>query len=65
MKSKATAKRILGEVPLSADIYWLLRQSEGAPTKNYYLNKLDDALPGWVDQVTNSRAQSNVKAKRY
>jgi hypothetical protein len=64
MKSKATAKRILGEVPLSADIYWLLRQSEGAPTKNYYLNKLDDALPGWVDQVTNSRAQSNVKGKK-
>jgi hypothetical protein len=64
MKSKATAKRILGEVPLSADIYWLLRQSEGAPTKNYYLNKLDAALPHWVDQVTKSRDRSNLEGKK-
>ncbi len=64
MKSKATAKRILGEVPLTADIYWLLRQSEGAPTKNYYLDKLDDALPHWVDQVSKYRAQSNNDHKK-
>lgn len=64
MKSKATAKRILGGVPLSADIYWLLRQSEGAPTKNYYLNKLDAALPRWVDQVANFRGRSKSEGKK-
>ena len=64
MKSKATAKKILGEVPFSADIYWLMRQSEEPPTKNYYLNKLDNALPGWVDQVAKSRAQINGEGKK-
>ena len=54
MKSKATAKKILGDLPIAADIYWLLRQSEDPPTKTFYLNKLEKALPGWIDQVTNS-----------
>ena len=64
MKSKATAKKILGELPFSADLYWLIRQSEEPPTKNYYLNKLDDALPRWVDQVAISRDQSNNEGKK-
>lgn len=54
MKSKATAKKILGDLPIAADIYWLLRQSDDPPTKTFYLDKLEKALPGWIDQVTNS-----------
>ena len=54
MKSKATAKKILGDLPLTADIYWLLRQSDAPPTKTFYLDKLEKALPVWVDHVSNS-----------
>ncbi len=54
MNSKATAKKILGDLPLTADIYWLLRQSEAPPTKAFYLNKLEAALPHWTEQVTKS-----------
>lgn len=54
MNSKTTAKKILGDLPLTADIYWLFRQSEDPPTKTFYLNKLEEALPSWVDQVTKS-----------
>ena len=64
MKSKAAAKKILGELPLTADIYWLIQQSEEPPTKNYYLNKLEDALPRWVDQVTSSDYHSKIDGKR-
>jgi len=64
MKSKAVAKKILGELPLTADIYWLIHQSEEPPTKNYYLNKLEDALPSWVDQVTNSEKPSKKNGKK-
>jgi len=58
MNPKSTAKKILGELPLTADIYWLLQQSEEPPTKNYYLNKLENALPRWVDQVNNCDTRS-------
>lgn len=64
MKSKAVAKKILGELPLTADIYWLIRQSQEPPTKNYYLNKLEEALPRWVDQVSNSDVQPESKGKK-
>lgn len=64
MKTRSAAKKILGELPFSADIYWLIRQSEEPPTKNYYLNKLEDALPRWVDQVTRSDYRSEFVGKR-
>lgn len=64
MKSKAAAKKILGELPLTADIYWYLQQSQEPPTKNYYLNKLEDALPRWVDQVSSSRVHPKNNAKK-
>lgn len=64
MNSKTAVKKILSEVPFSADIYWLLRQSEQPPTKNYYLDKLEKALPDWVDQVTNSHYESETPGRR-
>ena len=64
MNPKSTAKKILGELPLTADIYWLLQQSEEPPTKNYYLNKLENALPRWVDQVNNCDTRSKKHGKR-
>lgn len=54
MSSKTTAKKILGDLALAADIYWMFWQSEDPPTKNFYLNKLEEALPRWIDQVTKS-----------
>ena len=64
MNPKTTAKKILGELPLTADIYWSLQQSEDPPTKNYYLNKLENALPRWVDQVNNCDIRSTKKGKK-
>ena len=64
MKSKTTAKKILSEVPFSADIYWLLRQSDQPPTKNYYLDKLEKALPDWVDQVSSSKYTLKTPGKK-
>jgi hypothetical protein len=64
MKPKVTAKRILGELPLTADLYWLLWQSEEPPIKNYYLNKLEAALPHWVDQVLNAKVPSKNNGKK-
>ncbi len=64
MKSKAAAKKILGELPLTADIYWFFQQSQEPPTKNYYLDKLEEALPRWVDQVSGSEVHPNNKQKK-
>lgn len=55
MNSKVAVKKMLGDLPLTAEIYWLLRQSDSPPTKTFYLNKLEAALPGWAAQVAKSK----------
>jgi hypothetical protein len=54
MRFNAAAKKFLDDLPFTADIYWLFRQSQTSPTKTFYLNKLEDALPNWINQATKS-----------
>lgn len=63
MISKVAVKKILGDLPLTAEVYWMLRQSESPLTKKFYLNKLEAALPTWKQQVaTSSRVNSPGKS---
>jgi len=56
MFSKAALKRILGELPLTAELYWSLRQSGKPIRKNFSLQKLNNRLP-------ELRAQAEAGAK--
>lgn len=41
---KEKIKKILGEIPLTAEIYWLARRSEGPNNTNFSLRKIKDVL---------------------
>lgn len=54
---KATIKQVLGEIPLTAEIYWQFRQPGRPLSKSASLRKLEKHLPAW-------RAQAQAAARR-
>ena len=50
MISKTAAKKILGEMPLTAEVYWHLRQGGKPPRTGYKLDELQKRLPLLVEQ---------------
>jgi hypothetical protein len=44
-------KETLGNIPLTAEIYWWLRQTGKPPVGGYSLEKLQGRLPEWVQQA--------------
>jgi len=51
MISKAAAKRLLGEIPLTAELYWHLREFGKPPRTGFSLEELKKRLPEMVSQV--------------
>jgi hypothetical protein len=49
--NKSKIKDILGDMPLSAEFYWFLRQGGKPPVGGYSADKLKEALPRWVEQA--------------
>ena len=54
MITKTTAKRILGEMPLTAEAYWYLRQAGKPPRTGFKLDELQVRLPDFVIQAKES-----------
>lgn len=52
--SKQAIKQILGELPLTAEVYYLLRHAGRPLTQKYSLAFLKRALPDWCAQVARS-----------
>jgi hypothetical protein len=61
--NKADLKKILGEIPLSAELFWYLRQTGKPPTGGYSLKKLQRALPRWVSELERSRRMADSSHK--
>lgn len=51
---KPALKRILGDLPLTAEVYWFLRQSGKSGIRGFRLKQLYEALPGWSAQTAAS-----------
>ncbi len=51
MVAKIGIKRILGELPLTAEVYWLMRQSGKPVRRNISLQKLGKHLPELISQA--------------
>jgi len=51
MVSKAAFKHVLGELPLTAEVYWRLRQRGRPLTKAFSLRKVEKRLPEWCAQA--------------
>lgn len=56
MVDKSAIKRILGDLPLTAEVYWLMRQSGKPVRRNISLHKLEKHLP-----QLKSQAQASLK----
>lgn len=64
MVSKQTIKNILGQVPFTAELYWLARQRGSPIASRFSLKRLQAALPELVSQGTLLRQQSNQTGKK-
>ena len=62
MVSRQDLKNILGQIPLTAEAYWYLRQPGKPVTPEFTLDRLEQAIPGWRSQVL---ASSLYNATRH
>jgi len=60
MISKASVKRVLGDIPLTAEAYWLIRQGGKPPSKSFSFDRLEKSLPDWCKQAQQSAASSQA-----
>lgn len=61
--NKQGIKQILGEIPLTAEIYWRLRQRGDSSTVGFNLSRLEESLPEWVAMTKDSPFR-NQEGKR-
>jgi hypothetical protein len=63
--SRQDIKHILGQIPLTAEAYWYLRQPGKPVTAEFTLARLEEAIPAWHKQILDSRVyQSNSSSAR-
>lgn len=62
MISKQDIKNILGQIPLTAEAYWYLRQPGKPITPEFTLDHLEQSIPAWREQVMGSQFFSSKPA---
>ncbi len=60
MVSKQDLKSILGQIPLTAEAYWFLRQPGKPVTAEFTLDRLEASIPEWRAQVLASEVYASV-----
>jgi hypothetical protein len=60
---KPDIKSILGDLPLTAELYWYLRQAGKPPVGGYSLNRMKEVLPEWVAQAQEAQRNTNKGKK--
>ncbi len=58
--SKQGLKDILGQVPLTAEAYWYLRQPGKPVTPEFSLDRLEQAIPAWREQIKGSASYNDT-----
>ncbi|MEN6572107.1 MAG: hypothetical protein ABFD24_09725 [Anaerolineaceae bacterium] len=61
---KDTLKRFLGEIPLTAELYWLVRQQNGQTHTRFNLRHLQDKLPEMVEETRALKAKAQPTGKK-
>jgi hypothetical protein len=62
MVSKQDLKNIMGQIPLTAEAYWYLRQPGKPVTPEFTLDKLADSIPEWRTQVLSSGVYGSTES---
>lgn len=60
---KTGLKTFLGDIPLTAELYWYLRQAGKPPVGGYSLTKMQKALPKWI-ALANAAGQDKKPGKK-
>ncbi len=60
MVSKQDLKNILGQIPLTAEAYWYLRQPGKPVTPEFALDRLEQSIPEWRTQVMSSKVYTSL-----
>jgi hypothetical protein len=60
MVSKQDLKNILGQIPLTAEAYWYLRQPGRPVTPEFTLDQLERSIPKWRDQILSSTVYTSI-----
>ena len=51
IRSKTAVKRILGELPFTAELYWQYRQNGKPLSESFSLRRTEKCLPEWRAQA--------------
>ncbi len=62
--NKETLKRFLGGIPLTAELYWLVRHKDNSIYSRFSLKNLHETLPEMVEEVKKIRPTSQVEKKK-
>jgi hypothetical protein len=62
MVNKAAVKDIMGDIPLTAEVYWYLIQRGKPITKSFSLRRVEKWLPEWSRQAESAIEQSRLKS---
>ena len=67
MVSKQAFKNILGQIPLTAEAYWYLRQPGKPITPEFTLDQLEHSIPIWREQIicAQSIPSNNLTTQKY
>jgi len=59
--SRQALKNIMGQIPLTAEAYWYLRQPGKPITPEFTLDHLERSIPVWREQIIGSRQTSSLQ----
>ncbi|MCZ6528721.1 MAG: hypothetical protein O6949_00130, partial [Chloroflexi bacterium] len=62
--ARSMAKRALGQLPLTAELYQRWVAIDQAPPHGFELERLVDALPGWVAAASRARSLASLTETR-
>ena len=62
---KETIKNILGEIPYTAELYWIIRQRGEAPRTRFTLKNLQVMLPEMTEQAKALREKASPGKKIF
>lgn len=61
MIDKDSLKRLLGDIPLTAEMYWLIRQGGRPLSRSFTFDQLEKSLPEWCRQAQQGRKKIQKK----
>jgi len=63
-EKSSTFKKLLGNIPLTAELYWLVRRNTNGVNTRYSLRRLQEVLPELVEEAKTARKTAKFTGKK-